>query len=285
MPVITRPLIHSIHQARPSLRKSERKVCEYVLQHIHEIIHMRIVDLASAADVSEPTVVRFCKAVNCTGFQDFKLQLAQHLASHSTEQNLDIEANDSVSELTRKVFDSTRATLSQVRDALNMQAIEQAINAITQAGRVEFYGFGASAAVATDAQHKFFRLQISSAVYSDPHIQTMSALSLSPNDVIVAISQSGQTSALIDAMHLAANAGATTIALAPLDSAVAMAADIAITIDVKEEIEIYTPISSRIAHLVVIDLLAVGVAQKIGPYISKHLQALHKGLQPLRQKT
>ncbi len=112
----------------------------------------------------------------------------------------------------------------------------------------------------------------------------MSALSLSPNDVIVAISQSGQTTALIDALHLAANAGATTIALAPLDSAVAKAADIAITIDVKEEVEIYTPLSSRIAHLVVIDLLAVGVAQRIGPHISQHLQVLHKGLQSLRQQ-
>ena len=249
---------------------------------------MRIVDLAAAAKVSEPTVVRFCRAVNGRGFQDFKLQLAQHLASQSSgissAEAFEIAATDSVAELTTKVFDSTRATLSLVRDALNPDALEAAMNAITQAGRVEFYGFGASAAVASDAQHKFFRLQISSAVYSDPHIQAMSALSLSPNDVVVAISQSGQTTALIEALHLAANAGATTIALAPLDSAVAQAADIAITIDVKEEIETYTPLSSRIAHLVVIDLIAVGVAQRIGPQVSLHLQVLQKGLQPLRQE-
>ncbi len=267
---------------RPELRKSERKVCEYVLSHIDEIIHMRIVDLASAAAVSEPTVLRFCRAIQCTGFQDFKLQLAQHLASRNEPTAAAITATDSISELTTKVFDSTRGTLSQVRDALDTQVINDAINAIANAERVEFYGFGASAAVATDAQHKFFRLQISSAVYSDPHIQTMSALSLSSTDVVVAISQSGQTSALIDAIHLAGSKGATTIALAPLDSAVAKAANIAITIDVREEVEIYTPLSSRIAHLVVVDLLAVGVAQRIGPNIAQHLQALHKGLEPLR---
>ncbi len=244
---------------------------------------MRIVDLASASDVSEPTVVRFCRAVGCTGFQDFKLKLAQQQATKPEFESFSIADNDSVADLGLKVFDATLATLSQVRDAINPTAIEAAIEAITQANRVEFYGFGASAAVAADAQHKFFRLQISSSVYSDPHIQTMSAMSLDTNDVVVAISQTGQTMALIEAIRLANKAGAKTIALAPTDSPVARESQIAIYIDAEEEVEIYTPLSSRIAHLVVIDLLAVGVAQRIGPRIAQHLQALHKGLKPLRE--
>jgi RpiR family carbohydrate utilization transcriptional regulator len=276
-------LLQHIHQARHQLRKSERKVCEYVLSHLNYVIHMRIVDLASAADVSEPTVVRFCRAIDCTGFQDFKLRLAQYLATKKEFETFVIADTDSVADLGVKVFDATLATLTQVRDAINPDAIEAAIEAITQAKRVEFYGFGASAAVAADAQHKFFRLQISTSAYSDPHIQTMSAMSLSTNDVVVAISQSGKTRALIEAIKLANNAGAKTIALAPTDSPVAKASQIPIYIDAEEEVEIYTPLSSRIAHLVVIDLIAVGVAQRIGPHISQHLQALHKSLQPLRE--
>lgn len=279
----TTTLLQNIHQARHDLRKSERKVCEFVLAHINDIIHMRIVDLASASDVSEPTVVRFCRAVGCSGFQDFKLKLAQQQATKPEFETFSIADNDSVADLGLKVFDATLATLSQVRDAINPKAIEAAIEAITQANRVEFYGFGASAAVAADAQHKFFRLQISSSVYSDPHIQTMSAMSLDTNDVVVAISQTGQTMALIEAIRLANKAGAKTIALAPTDSPVARESQIAIYIDAEEEVEIYTPLSSRIAHLVVIDLLAVGVAQRIGPHIAEHLQALHKGLKPLRE--
>ena len=211
-------LLQHIHQARHQLRKSERKVCEYVLSHLNDVIHMRIVDLASAADVSEPTVVRFCRAIDCTGFQDFKLRLAQYLATKKEFETFVIADTDSVADLGVKVFDATLATLTQVRDAINPDAIEAAIEAITQAKRVEFYGFGASAAVAADAQHKFFRLQISTSAYSDPHIQTMSAMSLSTNDVVVAISQSGKTRALIEAIKLANNAGAKTIALAPTDS-------------------------------------------------------------------
>ena len=277
-------IMQSIHQLKHSLRKSEAKVCSFVLANQQQVIQMRIVDLASAAEVSEPTVVRFCRAVACTGFQDFKLQLAQYLATQQEFESFEIAANDSVAELGYKVFDATLATLSQVRDAINPKSIENAIEAISKAGRVEFYGFGASAAVAADAQHKFFRLQISSAVYSDPHIQTMSAMSLSNDDVVVAISQSGKTTALIEAVRLANQAGALTIGLAPSHSPVSAECHIAIHIDAEEEVEIYTPLSSRIAHLVVIDLLAVGVAQTIGPRISKHLQAIETSLQPLREE-
>ncbi|NRA40895.1 MAG: SIS domain-containing protein [Pseudomonadales bacterium] len=278
------PLLQRIHRSKPSLRKSELKVSDYVLKHIHQVIHMRIVDLAEACQVSEPTVVRFCRAIDCSGFQDFKLQLAQHIAGMQEYEDFSINANDSVADLGRKVFDATLSTLSEVRDAINPDVMENAIQAICHAKRVEFYGFGASAAVAADAQHKFFRLQISSAVYSDPHIQTMSAMSLSNDDVVVAISQSGKTTALIEAVRLANQAGALTIGLAPSHSPVSAECHIAIHIDAEEEVEIYTPLSSRIAHLVVIDLLAVGVAQTIGPRISKHLQAIETSLQPLREE-
>lgn len=276
-------ILQQIHQQKHKLRKSERKVCDYVLAHLNHVIHLRIVDLAAAVDVSEPTVVRFCRAVGCLGFQDFKLRLAQHQASQREFKSFHIADSDSIVDLGKKVFDATLATLSQVRDALNPDAIDAAITAITHAKRVEFYGFGASAAVASDAQHKFFRLQISSNVYSDPHIQTMSAMSLNSEDVVVAISQSGQTKALIEALRLANQNGACTISLAPSNSPVARESQIAISIDAEEEVEIYTPLSSRIAHLVVIDLLAVGVAKNIGPRISQHLQALHQSLKPLRE--
>ena len=279
----TLPILQRIHSSKQNLRKSELKVYTFVIGHVSQVIHMRIVDLAEACVVSEPTVVRFCKAINCSGFQEFKVELAQHIASKQEYEAFTISDNDSVAELGHKVFDATLSTLTEVRNAINPEHIEAAIKAITRAKRVEFYGFGASAAVAADAQHKFFRLQISSAAYSDPHIQTMSAMSLGPQDVVVAISQSGRTTALVEAVRLANEAGALTVGLAPTNSPVANACQISITIDAEEDVEIYTPLSSRIAHLVVIDLLAVGVAQSIGPRISKHLQAIERSLQTLRE--
>ena len=246
------------------------------------VIRMRIVDLAEKSGVSEPTVVRFCRAVGCTGFQDFKLALAQQLASSPSYGQIAVTDTDSTREYTYKVFDSTVDTLLKVRDSLMLENLEAAVAAICAAGRVEFYGFGASAAVAFDAQHKFFRLQIRSAAYSDPHLQNMSATSLNAGDVIVAISQSGRSEALLDSMELVKNAGGIVIGLAPSASPVAKGATIAIEVDAKEDIQIYTPLSSRIAHLAVIDVLAIGVAQKKGPKLQEHLQQLQAGLASLR---
>tara|TARA_B110000879_G_scaffold188460_1_gene251138 strand:+ start:92 stop:940 length:849 start_codon:yes stop_codon:yes gene_type:complete len=275
-------LTQTISDTLVNLRKSERKVAEYVLKEPLGVIRMRIVDLAQQAGVSEPTVVRFCRAVGCHGFQDFKLALAQQLASSPSYGQIAVTDTDSTREYTHKVFDSTVDTLLKVRDSLMLENLEAAVAAICSAQRVEFYGFGASAAVAFDAQHKFFRLQITSAAYSDPHLQNMSATSLHAGDVVVAISQSGRTKALLDSMGLVKKAGGIVIGLAPSNSPIARKANIAIEVNAKQDIQIYTPLSSRVAHLAVLDALAVGVAQKKGPQLEAHLQMLQAGLATLR---
>lgn len=279
-----RQTIRQIENNLESLRPSERKVADYVLANAEDVIHMRIVDLAAVANVSEPTVVRFCRAIGCGGFQAFKLAMAQHRPSAKTMlDDFDLSELDSARDYTRKVFEATMDTLQQVRDSIDIDAIEIAVDALCNARRVEFYGFGASSSVAIDAQHKFFRLQISSAAYSDPHIQTMSASSLTAADVVVAISQSGRSKALLDAIALVKEAGAITIGLAPGDTPVAEACSIPIHIDVAQDpAESYTPLPSRIAHLAVIDVLAVGVSKTKGPEIHSHLARLNRSLQALR---
>ncbi|MEH6466768.1 MAG: SIS domain-containing protein [Porticoccus sp.] len=272
----------SISNNLHNMRKSERKVAEFILANLTEVIRMRIVDLAESAEVSEPTVVRFCRAVGCDGFQDFKLALAQQLASSPSYGQIAVTDKDSVSEYTFKVFDSTVDTLLKVRDSLDLDMLDRAVKAICAANRVEFYGFGASAAVAFDAQHKFFRLQVSAAAYSDPHLQNMSATSLAPGDVVIAISQSGRTTTLINAIERVKSRGAIVIGIAPSGTSVAEAATIPLTIDAKEDIQIYTPLSSRIAHLVVIDVLAIGVAKHKGGQLQEHLLDLQHGLEALR---
>jgi RpiR family carbohydrate utilization transcriptional regulator len=280
--VTGRNLFQIIAATRAELRKSERKVADYVLAHPEQVIHMRIVDLAQEARVSEPTVVRFCRAIACDGFQNFKLSLAQYVAHNPRVAQFSLDAQDSARDYTFKVFDAIASTLQRVRENIATDAIEAAVAVLADARRVEFYGFGASSAVTIDAQHKFFRLQISSAAYSDPHLQAMAALSLDARDVVVAISQSGRTRALLEAMQLARQAGARIIGLAPSATPVAQQCDIPIYIDVEEEQENYTPLPSRIAHLAVIDILAAGVARTKGPAIDAHLGKLHRGLLPLR---
>lgn len=244
---------------------------------------MRIVDLASEANVSEPTVVRFCRALHYDGFQDFKLTLAQGLASSANFEQFALDSKDTVSEFKQKIFDSMIGNLITIRDQLNPKMLEKAIDALLHAKRIEFYGFGASAAVCSDAQHKFHRLQISAAAYSDPHMQTISAVSLTADDVVVAISQTGRTKDLLHTVKLVRETGASVIALCPSHTPLADLATIPIYIDVEEDKDLSTLMSSRVLHLVVIDVLAVGVAMRLGPTLLDHLKTIKRSLRSLRQ--
>jgi RpiR family carbohydrate utilization transcriptional regulator len=275
-------LIRRIADNRSKLRKSEARVADYVLAQASDVINMRIADLAANADVSEPTVIRFCRAIGFDGFQSFKLQLAQQLVMGSVYTQFAVDDSDTVTDLRNKVFDSTVGSLLTVRDELDPDVLENAINTIANARRVEFYGFGASGSVAADAQHKFFRLQLSTAAYTDPHIQRMSAVSLGEGDVVVAISQSGRTSALLESVALARDAGATVIGLAPAGTPICQQCSIPITVNMEEDLQAATPVSSRIAHLVVIDVLATGVARHRKPLLEEHLDRLEKSQRALR---
>lgn len=283
MALVARPILKEIGDQLEQLRRSERKVAQLVLSMPEQVIHMRIVDLAAAAEVSEPTVVRFCRAINCEGFQNFKLVLAQSTALNPSHEPFSLSELDTARDYTYKVFDATMETLNRVRNTLDPDAIEVAVDALCSARRVEFYGFGASSPVAIDAQHKFFRLQIASAALSDPHIQAMSAMSLTPDDVVVAISQSGRTTALLEAMDYVREAGAIIIGLAPGNTPIIERCTIPIPIDVEQaNDDSYSPLPSRIAHLAVIDILAVGVSKMKGAGVDHHLIKLNKGLQSLR---
>ncbi|MFT5321703.1 MAG: RpiR family carbohydrate utilization transcriptional regulator [Pseudohongiellaceae bacterium] len=275
-------LIKAISESLGELRKSERKVADYVLSDPASILNMRVIDLANHSQVSEPTVLRFCRAVGYDGFQSFKLQLARYLGSSGIYSQFSVSDADSIADVSKKVFDSTIGSLIAVREELDIAALESAIEALAMAERVEFYGFGASGSVAIDAQHKFFRLQVTAAAYTDPHIQHMSAISLKSNDVVVAISQSGRSTALIQSVKLAREAGATVIGLVPDNTPVGELCAIPIHINVEENQHVFSPVSSRIAHLVVIDVLAMGVAKLRGGLLQEHLKRLNKSLKSLR---
>ena len=275
-------LLQHIGQSLPELRKSERKVADYVLKHASDVMLMRIVDLAQEAAVSEPTVVRFCRAIGCQSFQEFKLGLAQQLAVSPNLRLNEINAADSPLEYATKIFNTSIEALGRVRDTINATELNHAVDAISKAGQIAFFGFGGSGAVAVDAQHKFFRLGISTHAYSDPHIQHMAALSVSEGDVVVCISESGRTTALQNAAQLIQRQNATVIALAPSGSPISNIADIPLCVDIRTENDAFAHQTSRIAHLLLIDALAIGVAKSQNGDVNSYLQQLEDGLSSLR---
>ncbi len=278
------PILKEIASARSSLRKSEIKVADFVLAEPEQVMHMRIVDLAQEAQVSEPTIVRFCRAIGCNGFQEFKVRIAQETAVANNLGQFAIAEDDSIDDICTKIADTTIQRLYQVKSQLLPAQVADAAQAMSSAMRVEFYGFGASGAVATDAQHKFFRLQVATAAYSDPHMQSMSAVTLGDKDVVVAISQSGRTLDLMHSIKLAQKHGAVVVSLAPQNTPVSNAADLPIHINIEEDTDQFTPMTSRIAHLMVIDMLAVAVTQRRGTDFANHLNAIKQSIRSLRSE-
>ena len=263
-------LLRQIKKSLPDLRKSEQTVAEFVLKDPKSIIMMKTAEASNEMGISEPTLIRFCKAIGFSGFQEFKINLSQQLAADDYFVMYEIDEDDSIHELCEKVFDTTISEILNVRSQIDQAILENAIETLVNAKRVEFYAFGGSAPVAMDGQHKFFRLKISSSYISDPHLQFMSANSLEKDDVVVAISQSGTTSALIDSVKIVRKNGVKVIGIMPGNTPLSNLCDFPLTIDVGVENRITKPVTSRIAYTAVIDVLTMGVAQ-LKPEAQDHL--------------
>ena len=262
--------MRQIKNTLPELRKSEKIVAEFILKEPKSVINLKTAEASSLMGISEPTLIRFCKAIGFSGFQEMKINLSQQLAADDYFEIYEIHPNDSIHELCEKVFDTAVSEILNVRSQIDQKILEQAIQTLAKASRVEFYAFGGSAPVAMDGQHKFFRLQIPSSCISDPHIQFMSANSLNKDDVVVAISQSGTTSALVDSVKTVRESGVKVIGIMPGNTPLAKVCDFSLTINVGSNDRLTMPLTSRLAYTAVIDVLTMGVAQ-LKPEAQDHL--------------
>ncbi|AIM22217.1 MULTISPECIES: MurR/RpiR family transcriptional regulator [Serratia] len=264
------------------LSKSERKVAEVILASPQTAIHSSIATLARMADVSEPTVNRFCRRLDTKGFPDFKLHLAQSLANGTPYVNRNVEEDDSVDSYTSKIFESVMASLDTVKANLDIAAINRAVDLLTQAKKISFFGLGASAAVAHDAMNKFFRFNIPVVYFDDIVMQRMSCMNSGEGDVVVLISHTGRTKNLVEMAHLARENDATVLAITSRDTPLAQSATLALLLDVPEDTDVYMPMVSRIAQLTLIDVLATGFTLRRGAKFRDNLKRVKEALKESR---
>jgi glucokinase len=249
-----------IRQMRDALTPAERRVADLALNHPRSIINDPIVDIARKADVSQPTVIRFCRSLGCQGLSDFKLKLATGLTGTIPVSHSQVHLGDTATDFGAKVLDNTVSAILQLREHLNFEHVERAIDMLNGARRIEFYGLGNSNIVAQDAHYKFFRFGIPTIAYGDLYMQAASAALLGKGDVIVAVSKSGRAPELLRVLEVAMQAGAQVIAITSSNTPLAKRATVALETDHIEIRESQLSMISRILHLVMIDILAVGVA-------------------------
>jgi RpiR family carbohydrate utilization transcriptional regulator len=288
---VTSALLERIAAALPALPPAEQRVAKLVLADAGGFATLPVGTLAERAKVSKPTVVRFCRSVGYGGLTDFKRKLAGSVNEGVPFVHRAVAEGDSAPELMVKVLDNAVAALLAFRNAAAAASFERAIALLTQAGqagkRIAFYGVGNSGIVAQDAQHKFFRLGVHAEAVSDGHVQVMGATMLGRGDVLVVISNSGRSRDLLDAAEIARRKGAATVLITASGSPLAQTAasernHVLLATDHPEDHDRYSPMVSRLLHLLVIDILATGVALRLPPTLRPLLQEIKQNLRSKR---
>lgn len=254
------PLLERIRHARDGLSPAERRVANVVLESPRAVLNDPVGEIARRAEVSQPTVIRFCRSLGFEGLADFKLKLGSGLTGTIPFQRTQVRRQDGTSDLCAKVLDNTISSIVQFRETLNVETIERTIDLLRDAARVELFAVGNTAMVALDAQHKLFRFRIPVVARTDSAVLAVTAESLGPKDVAVFISSSGQTPELLRAADIARQHGAAVVAITSTQSPLAKKADVCIAVDHDEDSATFVAMISRILHLLVVDMVSVGLA-------------------------
>ncbi|MDK1389542.1 SIS domain-containing protein [Sinorhizobium sp. 8-89] len=278
-----RNIVEVIRTMRPELRKSDRKVADVVLEDPRRILNATVGETAALAQVSQPTVLRFTTAVGCNGFPDFKIRLAQSLALGTPATHSVLLDTDQPETVAEKIFDYTMTSLDWARSRLDKQAMNKAVDILTAAKSIVFFGFGASGIVARDAQQKFPLFGVPCGAELDSHQQVMVASMMKEGEVAFVISNTGTTRSIIEIARIARGNGATVICLTGSDSPLTNYCDVSLIVETLENTNMYTPTTSRIAALVVIDILSTSVAMRRPAEYQARIHQMKRQLSDMRR--
>lgn len=273
----TRSGIGKIQASLNGLSPKLRSIAEHILKHPQDVVHKSITELAEVTNSSEATIFRLCKNLGLQGFQDLKITLAREIV-HTPMQNIheEVSAEDSMVTVAKKVFHSHITGLQDTLHLLNETALEQAVRALQEASRIEFYGNGGSGIIAMDAYHKFMRTGISCIAHTDSHFQIMGAGLLSENSVVIGISHSGSNKGLLEALEVAKARGKIIAITSYKKSALSQLADITLYTSTRETEFRTEASSSRLAQLSLLDTLYVGLSLQRQEETLKNLQSIRE---------
>ncbi len=276
-------ILNRLHSELERLSKSERRLAEVILADPQAVITASTAELARRASVSDPTVSRLCKSLGISGFPDFKVQLAQDLARNPSQVNPVISDGDDTRTCIDKLINANQAALEHLRNALQSDQVDMAVEALNRATRIEIFGMGASAAIAQDAQHKLFRLGTPACAYEDNLKQRMVAAAADSDSLILFISFTGETRATLEVARIARESGAFVLGITAPGSPLAQLCDITLTSgNALEDTTVYIPMATRIVILSVIDLLCTRLALRRQPQINDTLQKIKRSLHATR---
>lgn len=268
----------------PQLPEGERRVAEWVLSRPEQVIYLPIAELARLADVSEATVVRLCRRLGFDGYSRFKISISREIARAAPRLIDDIRPQDSVATALRKLFASTMRTMEDVEALLEPGLVQQAVQILRAANRVEIYASGVSAFAALDAEYKLSRLGLRAVARTDPHQRAPSAALVDAQTAVLAISRSGETRDIVVACEMVKKKGASLVAITTNPySRLARIADVVLP-TAGEELPPATGIPSILAQVTVIAALFVALLVADYERGLEHIQQSAASLRALMER-
>ncbi|ALM82607.1 MurR/RpiR family transcriptional regulator [Bordetella sp. N] len=266
-------LLQELQERLPSLSPSQGLVARLILSDPQTAAVTTVEELAKRAGVSMPTIVRTCRSFGYESVRDFMVALAQSYATYGSHLHRSVLATDSTAEVTSKVVHSAIASLRELGQGIDVKVIDEITDRMAKAERIDCYSVGASSTfIANELQSRLFRLRVPSNAIFDAHQQLISASTLGPKGIAFIVSHVGRMPYTLDAARYARAHGATVIAMTHPGTPLAEAADLVLAVAGPEDPLRPVGTETHIAHLVIIEILIVRLAQKLGPVAVHDLQ-------------
>jgi DNA-binding MurR/RpiR family transcriptional regulator len=257
----------------------EKRLARVVLDDAEFALNASIVDLARRAEVSPPTVTRFCRRLGFQGYPDFKMQLARSAYVGLRYLRPETAETATPASVAEDIVAKAQNALFQMHQALDLAAVEEAARMLRRAGMIYAFGAGGnSSMIAHELANRLFRLGCRVSASSDHGMSLMLSAACARGDVVFGSSFSGRNAELVRCFRILEDRGIPTIALTQSGSPVAEAARIVIAVDLPEGVNIFRPTSTRFACLAVVDILANLVAYADRPKSARLLRGIKEQL-------
>lgn len=274
-------LLQQLRERLPALPNAQGKVVRQMLADPHQVARATVEQLAQQAQVSMPTVVRTCRSFGYESVRDFMLALAQDLAVSGSHLHRSVLDEDSAEQVSSKIIQAAVSSLSELGRRIDTVMIDKVADHLALARRIDCYSVGAASTfMANELQSRLFRLGRNANAIFDAHQQLVSASTLGKDGVAFVISHVGRMPYTLEAARFARAQGATVIAMTQPDTPLAEMADLVLVVSVPPDAVMRVGTEAYLAHLLVLEILMVRLAQRLGPQVAYGLQQfkqlLHK---------
>lgn len=278
-------ILKKINSPDIKLSKSDKKILNYIGGDYHRITTMSIQTLAKYADVSEPTINRLTKKLGCKGFPDFKLRIAQETSQLHQVKKMQLSGQIESQSMRDKILDVVAESVLSIKHSTAIDEIEKAVSLFANARRICFFGLGASGSVALDAQHKFLRFGVPTFCQNDYISQQMICSTFDKKDLLCLISYTGKTKYTIEMAMISRDNGIPCIGITRSNSKLSELCDVTLNAETSLEEDGIAPMSSRIIHLVIIDILTALLSKNKQMVSREKIQAIQDTVKKSRLYT